>query len=301
MDRHDEMTAFLAVVEDRSLAAAARRLNVSAPTVTRAIAALESRLGVALLARSTRGVQLTQAGERFAHDCARIVREVAEAERSAAGLHAQPRGLLTLAAPLLFGQHLLTPLLLDYLEQYPDVQLAGQFMDRVPNLHEEAVDVAVLAGELPDSSLFATRVGSIRRVVCASPAYLAAHGEPEAPGALVGHRVVHSLADARLPEWRFQLDGTPLSVGVRPRLTCATNQAAIVAASCGAGLTRCMSYQIAGQLTAGDLKLVLTAYELQVMPVHVAYREGRRAAARVRSLVDFAVARLRADARINPA
>ena len=301
MDRHDQMAAFLTVVEERSLAGAARRLNVSAPTVTRAIAALESRLGVALLARSTRGVQLTQAGERFAHDCARIVREVAEAERSAAGLHAQPRGLLTLAAPLLFGQHLLTPILLDYLEQYPDVQLAGQFIDRVPNLHEEAVDVAVLAGELPDSSLFATRVGSIRRVVCASPVYLAAHGEPEAPGALVGHRVVHSLADGRLPEWRFQQDGALLIVGFRPRLICATNQAAIVAASRGAGVTRCMSYQIAGQLAAGDLKLVLTAYEISAMPVYVAYREGRKAAARVRSFVDFTVARLRADARIDPA
>ena len=301
MDRHDQMAAFLKVVEERSLAAAARRLNVSAPTVTRAIAALESRLGVALLARSTRGVQLTQAGERFAHDCARIVREVAEAERSAAGLHAQPRGLLTLAAPLLFGQHLLTPILLDYLEQYPDVQLVGQFIDRVPNLHEEAVDVAVLAGELPDSSLFATRVGSVRRVVCASPAYLAAHGEPEVPGALVGHRIVHSLADARLPEWRFQQDGALLIVGFRPRLICATNQAAIVAASRGAGVTRCMSYQIAGQLAAGDLKLVLTAYEMSEMPVHVAYREGRKAAARVRSFVDFTVARLRADARIDPA
>jgi len=301
MDRHDQMAAFLTVVEDRSLAAAARRLNVSAPTVTRAIAALESRLGVALLVRSTRGVELTQAGERFAHDCARIVRGVAEAERSAVGLHAQPRGLLTLAAPLLFGQHLLTPILLDYLEEYPDVQLAGQFMDRVPNLHEEAVDVAVLAGDLPDSSLFATKVGSIRRVVCASPVYLAAHGEPEVPGALVGHRVVHSLADARLPEWRFQQDGALQTVGFRPRLTCATNQAALVAASRGAGLTRCMSYQIAGPLAAADLKLVLTAYELPAMPVHVAYREGRRAAARVRSFVDFMVARLRADTRINPA
>jgi DNA-binding transcriptional LysR family regulator len=301
MDRHAEMTAFLAVVEDRSLAAAARRLNLSVPTVTRAIGALESRLGVALLARSTRGVQLTEAGERFAPDCARIVLDVAEAERSAAGLHAQPRGLLTLAAPLLFGQHLLMPILLDYLEQYPDVQIAGQFMDRVPNLHEEAVDVAVLAGELPDSSLFAIKVGSIRCVVCASPAYLAAHGEPATPAALVGHRIVHSLADARLPEWRFLQDGAPLTVGFRPRLTCATNQAAIVAASRGAGLTRCMSYQIAGQVTVGELKLVLTAYETSVMAVHVVYREGRKAAARVRSFVDFAVARLRADTRINPA
>ena len=300
MDRHQQMHIFLAVAEDLSLAAAARRLEVSPPTVTRAIAALEARLGVALLGRSTRGVQLTAAGERFADDSRRILAKVSEAEASASGLHLQPRGQLTLATPLLFGQHLLTPILLDYLAAYPEVQILGHFMDRFPNLHEEAVDVSVLVGELPDSSLFALKVGSIRRVLCASPSYLAAHGEPQTPQALSAHQIIHSSADARLNEWRFNHNGQIQTVNLQPRLSSATNQAAIAAAVAGAGLTRCMSYQIHRQLMQGQLRTVLHDFESAALPVHIVYREGRKAAARVRSFVDFAVARLRAEPSLNP-
>lgn len=293
MDRHHEMRVFQAVAFDLSLAAAARRLQLSAPTVTRAIAALEQRLGVPLLERSTRGVTLTAVGERFANDCRRILLEVDEAEASASGLHAQPRGQLKLAMPLLFGQQLLTPILLDYLNAYPDVQIVAAYLDRVPNLHEEGVDVAVQVGNLPDSSLFALKVGSIRRLVCASPAYLAEHGVPEQPGDLAQHRLVHSSADARLPEWRFQQQSGLLTVSFRPRLSCATNQAAIAAACRDAGLIRCMSYQVHELLEQGRLRPVLRDFEPAALPVHIVYREGRKAAARVRSFVDFAVARLR--------
>lgn len=293
MDRHHEMRVFQAVVADLSLAAAARSLQLSAPTVTRAIAALEQRLGVALLERSTRGVSLTAAGERFAGDCRRILREVDEAEASASGLHAQPRGQLKLATPLLFGQQLLTPILLDYLNAYPDVQIFAAYLDRVPNLHEEGVDVAVQVGNLPDSSLFALKVGSIRRLVCASPAYLAECGVPEQPGDLAQHRLVHSSADARLPEWRFQQQDRMLTLPFRPRLSCATNQAAIAAACRDAGLIRCMSYQVHELLEQGRLNRVLRDFEPPALPVHILYREGRKAAARVRSFVDFTVARLR--------
>ncbi len=299
MNRHDEMTAFLAAAEDRSLAAAARRLTVSVPTVTRAISALESRLGVALLARNTRGVQPTEAGERFAQDCRRILQELAEAERSAAGLHAEPRGVLTLAAPLLLGQQLLMPILLDYLHAYPEVQIVGRFMDRAPNLHEEGVDVAIVAGKLPDSSLFAIKLGTIRPLICASPAYLAAHGEPATPGALSAHRIVHSLADSRLAEWRFQNKGEAVTIAFQARLTCATNQAAIIAACRGAGLTRCMSFEVDAPVRAGTLRAVLSAYEPPALPLQIVYREGRRAAARVRSFVDFAVARLGVEIGLN--
>jgi DNA-binding transcriptional LysR family regulator len=300
MDRHQQMQIFLAVAEELSLAAAARRLEVSPPTVTRAIAALEARLGVALLGRSTRGVQLTAAGERFADDSRRILAKVSEAEASASGLHIQPRGQLTLATPLLFGQQLLTPILLDYLAAYPEVQILGHFMDRFPNLHEEAVDVSVLVGELPDSSLFALKVGSIRRVVCASPSYLAAHGEPQTPQALSEHQIIHSSADARLNEWRFNHNGQIQTVSLQPRLSSGTNQAAIAAAVAGAGLTRCMSYQIHRQTQQGQLRTVLHDFESAALPVHIVYREGRKAAARVRSFVDFAVARLRAEPSLNP-
>lgn len=287
------MRIFQAVAEDLSLAAAARRLGLSPPTVTRAIDALEERLGVLLLTRSTRGASLTEAGERFLPDCRRILAEVVEAEESACGLHAQPRGQLSLSMPLLFGQLLMTPTLLDYLNTYPEVQIFAQYQDRFPNLHEEGVDVAILVGALPDSSLFAMKVGAIRRVICASPDYLLEHGEPRHPGELSTHRIVHSSADARLPEWRVLDNGQQRSFNFLPRFTCATNQAAIAAACLGAGLTRCMSYQIHDLLEQGRLNCVLRDYELPDLPVYVVYREGRRAAARVRSFVDFVVTRLR--------
>ena len=293
MDRHHEMRVFQAVVSDLSLAAAARRLNISAPTVTRAIAALEQRLGTALLQRSTRGVRLTEAGERFAGDCQRILQEVSEAEASASGLHAEPRGHLHLAMPLLFGQQIMTATLLDYLQAYPHVEIFAQYLDRFPNLHEEGVDVAVLAGALPDSSLFALKVGNIYRVVCASPDYLQRHGTPEHPRDLSSQQIIHSTADARLAEWRFQDQGNPLSISLRPRLICATNQAAIVAACNAGGVMRCMSYQVHDLLEQGRLCRLLQVYEPEPLPVYLAYREGRKAAARVRSFVDLAVSRLR--------
>lgn len=293
MDRHHEMRVFQAVAGDLSLAAAARRLNLSPPTVSRAIDALERRLGVALLQRSTRGVGLTEAGRRFVGDCQRILREVDEAEASASGLHLQPRGQLNLSMPLLFGQQLLTPILLDYLDDYPEVQVFARYLDRFPNLHEEGVDVAVLVGTLPDSSLFALQVGSIRRILCASPAYLARHGTPALPQDLSQHRLLHSSADARLPEWRFHNQGEVFNLAFQPRLSCATNQAAIAAACRDAGLTRCMSYQVHDLLQQGRLNRVLRDFEPPALAVHIVYREGRKAAARVRSFVDFAVARLR--------
>lgn len=293
MDRLQEMQVFLAVSQSLSLAAAARSLNISTPTATRAIDALEQRLGCALVQRSTRGIKLTDAGERYAPDCQRILQQLQEAEASACGLHREPRGRLCLSAPLLFGQQILTPIVLDYLHQFGEVQISSRYLDRAPNLHEEGIDVAVLAGNLPDSSLFAIRVGSIRRVICASPDYVAAHGAPETPDQLQQHHIIHSTADARLPEWRFRVDGDLCHVGLRPRLSCSTNQAAINAACLGGGLSRCMSYQIHDLLSSGRLLTVLAAYELSPIPVHIVYREGRKAAARVRSFVDFAAGRLR--------
>jgi DNA-binding transcriptional LysR family regulator len=293
MDRHHEMRVFSAVASDLSLAAAARQLSLSAPTVTRAMAALENRLGVHLLERSTRGVRLTEAGERFASDCRRLLEEVEKAEASASGLHAQPRGHLNLAMPLLFGQQLLMPILLDYLHAYPQVEIFAQYLDRFPNLHEDGVDVAVLVGALPDSSLFAQKVGYIRRVLCASPGYLSKHAAPQTPQELSSLETVHSLADARVPQWRFTGNGESINITLRPRLICANNQAAIAAACRGAGLTRCMSYQIHHLLASDALVRVLQAYEPPALPVHLVYREGRKAAARVRSFVDFTVSRLR--------
>jgi DNA-binding transcriptional LysR family regulator len=293
MNRHREMTVFHAVAEDLSLAATARRLRLSVATTTRTIDALESRLGVTLLDRTTRGVRLTESGIRFADDCRRILRGVVEAEESAIGLHAQPRGHLHVAMPLLFGQELLTPILLDYLADYPAVHVVARDFEHCPSLHEEGIDVAIQIGSLPDSALFALTVGSVRRVVCASTAYLQAHGEPGKPEAIRDHRIIHASADARLTEWRFSDQGKQRNVGFRPHLICTTYQAAIAAASRHAGITRCLSYQIHEPLQQGRLRTVLQRYELPSYPVHIVYREGRRASARVRSFVDFVVSRLR--------
>lgn len=293
MSRHREMTVFQAVAEDLSLAATARRLQLSVPTVTRAIDALESRLGVSLLARHARGVSLTEAGAYFAGDCRRILAAVMEAEESAIGLHAQPRGRLSLSMPLQFGHDLMVPVLLDYLQTYPDVHIFAQHIDYSSNLHEDGVDVAIRIGPLPDSSLFALNVGRVHRVVCASTAYLQAHGEPSRPEEIRDHPIIHSSADARLTEWRFSDQGKHRNVSFRPHLICTTHQAAIAAACRHAGITRCMSYQIHEPLQQGRLRTVLQRYELPPHPVYLVYREGRRATARVRSFVDFAVSRLR--------
>lgn len=293
MSRHREMTVFQAVAEDLSLAATARRMRLSVPTVTRAVDALESRLGVSLLARHARGVSLTEAGAYFAGDCRRILAQVMEAEESAIGLHAQPRGRLSLSMPLQFGHDLMVPVLLDYLQTYPEVRIFAQHLDYSSNLHEDGVDVAIRIGPLPDSSLFARNVGNVRRVVCASTAYLEAHGEPNKPEEIRDHPIIHSSADARLTEWRFSEQGKQRNVSFRPHLICTTHQAAIAAVCRHAGITRCMSYQIHEPLQQGRLRTVLQRYELPPHPVSVVYREGRRATARVRSFVDFAVSRLR--------
>lgn len=299
MGRHHEMMVFQSVAEELSLAAAARRLHAPTPQVTRAINALEARLDIALLSRSTRGVRLTPAGERFLLDSQRILMAVNEAEESACGLHVKPQGHLSLATPLLLSQQLLTPILLDYLTTYPEVQIFHRHLDHSPNLHEEGIDVAIQVGLLPDSSLFALKVGTVRRVVCASPDYLAGHGEPRHPRELPHHHLIHSSADARIPEWHFQDQRQQHRISFLPRLTCTTNQAAIAAACRGAGLIRCMSYESHELLQQERLHQVLTTFEPPELPVHLVYREGRRAAAKVRSFVDFAAQRLREHAALR--
>ncbi len=295
MDRHHEMQVFVAVADEQGFASAARRLNLSAPAVTRAIAALERRLGARLLARSTRGVRLTEAGGRFLEGARHLLAELDASEESAAGAHVAPRGHLTVSAPVLFGQHFLLPLLLEFLDQHEEVTAQTVFVDRVPNLHEEGVDVGILSGELPDSSLVAHRIGEIRRVVCAAPAYIIRCGTPETPADLADHALVMSSADARTPDWRFYSDSEAQPLHLSPRLVVSSNQAAIDSAVAGFGITRAMSYQVQPQLLSGALQVVLDTFEPAPVPMHLVYREGRRASAKVRSFVDFAVERLRAQ------
>jgi DNA-binding transcriptional LysR family regulator len=293
MDRFQEMQVFAVVAQEQSFSAAARRLGMSAASVTRAVAALEKRIGTLLLTRTTRSVYLSEAGQRYLEDCRRILAEVQEAEDSAAGSHARPRGQLTITAPVLFGELFVTPVMVDYLNQFPQVTINGVLVDRVVSMVEEGIDVAVRIGELPDSNQHAIRVGEVRRVICASPGYLQAHGRPRHPEELSGAPIVATSSIGQLRNWPFLEKGQPLSVRPEPRLVVTANQAAITAACLGLGLTRVLSYQVASKVAAGELEIVLADFELPPLPIHVVYQGGRKAPARVRSFVDFAVKALR--------
>ncbi len=301
MDRLHLLTVFIAVADSQGFASAARQLELSPPAVTRAIAALEASLGVRLLTRTTRRVRLTEAGERYVEDCRRILGELAEADASASGQQATPRGRLAVTAPAVFGRRFVTPLVVDYLQRYPEVAATCWFVDRVVDLVDEGVDVGVRLGHLPDSTLQAVRVGEVRRVVCASPAYLRAHGTPRLPADLATHAIVSASAVTRATSWR--LGGPrqqPIDVPLQPRLVVSTNDAAVAAAEAGFGIARLMSYQVAEAVRAGRLRLLLAGYEEAPLPVHLVHREGRHASAKARSFLDLAIQRLRAEPDLAP-
>ncbi len=300
MDRFHSMQVFAAVAERASFAKAARALRASPPAVTRAITALEERLGTPLFIRTTRSVRLTEAGTRFLADCQRILHDVEEAEEAAAGLHAAPRGLLHVTAPVLFGRHYITPMLRDFIDAYPNVTVDAVFLDRVVSMMDEGIDVAIRIGELPDSSLTAIRVGSVRRVLFGSPDYFAAHGHPQHPDDLIQHRIAWGLGAMPFMDVKFEEDGRDLTVRLKPALMFNGLDAVVDCALAGWAISRVLSYQIAPHLAAGSLQIVLPEYEPPALPVHVVHQAGRRASAKVRAFVDFAVEGLRANPAINP-
>ena len=290
------MRVFVAVAEAQGFAPAARRLAMSPPAVTRAISALEERIGTRLLHRTTRIVRLTEAGNRFLADCKRILGEIEEAEASAAGSHAEPRGQLAVTAPVMFGRMYVAPIVLDFLAHHPRVTARMLFLDRLADLIDEGLDVAVRIAHLPDSSLHAVRVGSVRRVVCASPDYLAARGTPQTPADLSQHDAIAFALGASPEQWSFASSET---VSPPTQLIVNSNDVAIAAAVAGRGIARVLSYQIVPELRAGKLQVVLAEFEPPPLPISLVYAEGRRAAAKVRVFVDFAVERLRADRSLN--
>lgn len=299
MDRFHLMSVFVAVAEAESFAGAARRLKMSPPAVTRAVLALEERLGIRLLTRTTRVVRVTEAGARYLEEARRIMIDMDEAEAAAAGINATPRGQLAVTAPVLFGKLCVMPIIAAYQSTYAQTSVSALFVDRVVNLIDEGMDVGIRIGQLPDSSLRAIRVGSVRRVMVAAPAYLEKHGIPETPEDLTRHRLVASSGIAPTNDWVFQSSGEKLTVRVQPSIVANTNDGALEAARLGYGLTQLLSYQVAAQLATGELQTVLSAYEGNDLPVHVIHREGRHGSAKVRSFVDLAVDRLRADKALS--
>jgi DNA-binding transcriptional LysR family regulator len=299
MDRFHLMNVFVAVAEAESFAGGARRLNMSPPAVTRAVLALEERLGVRLLTRTTRVVRVTDAGARYLEDARRIITEMDEADAGAAGINATPRGQLAVTAPVLFGKLYVMPIIADYQSAFAQTTVSALFVDRVVNLIDEGMDVGIRIGQLPDSSLRAIRVGRVRRVVIGAPSYFAEHGIPQAPEDLVQHRLVAASGISPTNDWVFQSAGKQRTVRVQPRIVVNTNDGPLEAARQGYGLTRLLSYQVALQLATGELQTVLGDHEGADLPVHVIHREGRYGSAKVRSFVDLVVERLRADKALN--
>ncbi len=289
MDRIDAMQAFVAVADFKGFAPAARKLGLSPSGVTRLIAALEDRLGARLLQRTTRSLTLTDTGTRYLERARRILADVEEAERAAEGERTRPSGRLVMSAPLGFGRLHVSPVLSTYLARYPEVTADLRLSDRMINLVEEGVDLAVRVGHLGDSTLVARRVGEMRRIVVASPSYLKRYGEPARPEALASHVTIQFGAATAAPEWRFIEDGREVRVMVAPRFTSNSSDAAIHYAVQGGGLTRVLAYQAAGALKDKRLKIVLAKFEPPPLPIHIIYPTSRLLSAKVRAFIDLVV------------
>lgn len=281
------MQAFVAVADLQGFAPAARKLGLSPPAVTRLIAALEERLGVRLLQRTTRSVALTDAGARYLERVRRILADVEEAEGAAEGERTTPRGRLVISAPVGFGRLHVSPAVTAYLQRYPEVSCDLRLSDRVVNLVEEGVDAAVRIGHLPDSSLVARHVGEMRRIVVASKAYLKARGEPKTLLDLASHDTIQFGAATVPAEWRFAEDGREIRVATAPRFSTNSADAAIKYAEQGGGLTRVLAYQAADAIRRGALKIVMKEFEPAPLPIHIVYPTSRLLSAKVRAFIDL--------------
>ena len=289
MDRIDAMQAFVAVADLRGFAPAARKLGLSPSGVTRLIAALEDRLGARLLQRTTRKVALTDVGARYLERARRILGDVEEAEGAVEGERTRPGGRLVVSAPVGFGRLHVSLVMSAYLMRYPEVSGELRLSDQMINLVEDGVDLAIRIGHLADSSLVARRVGEMRRIVVASPGYLEARGEPDAPGAIASHQTIQFGGIGASPDWRFVERGEDIRIACAPRFTTNSADAAIQYAEQGGGLTRVMAYQAAASLKAGRLRIVLAKFEQPPLPIHIVYPTSRLLSAKVRSFTDLVI------------
>jgi DNA-binding transcriptional LysR family regulator len=287
MDRIDAMQAFVVVADLQGFAPAARKLRLSPSAVTRLIAALEERLGARLLQRTTRSVTLTDAGARYLERARRILADVEEAELAAEGERTKPTGRLVVSAPVGFGRRHVSPVMAAYLQRYGDVSAELRLEDRLVNLVEDGIDLALRIGVLADSSLVARHVGEMRRIVVASPAYLKRHGEPKTPAEIAGHQTIQFGGTTVTGEWRFADEGREFRLNIAPRFSCNVADAAIHYAEQGGGLTRVLAYQAADALKRGALKVVLQKFELPPLPIHIVYPTSRLLSAKVRAFIDL--------------
>ena len=295
MDRFEAMALLVASVEAGSLSAAGRRLQIPLPTISRKISDLETHLGAKLLIRSTRALSLTEAGAAYVEASKRILEEVGEAEREAAGEYQAPRGELTIAAPVTFGRLHVLPIVTEFLARSSAISVRLLLSDRNAQLADEHIDAAVRIGLLADSSMVASSLGTVRQIVVASPAFLARHGAPETPADLAGLDCIGHDFLAPASSWVFRDPdkARPITAKVRLRLSVTTADAALDAAVGGFGLARLVSYQAAEALARGLLGRVLQRYEAGSVPVSLLHAGHRVLPLKTRSFLDFAVPRLR--------
>lgn len=293
MDRLQSMSTLLAVVEAGSLSAASRKLGMPLATVSRKVSELEAHLRIRLVNRTSRRLTLTDAGRSYVVACKRILEDIGEAERAAAGEYIAPRGDLIITAPIVFGRLHVLPVAIEFLKAYPDIDIRIALADRVVNLQEDDIDLAIRIGELPDSGLVATRVGAIRHVACGSPAYFAERGTPRSPGELTTHDCITFEGLASPDGWRFAVGKSTTLVAIHSRLVVNTAEAAIDAAIAGVGITRVLSYQAASALRAGTLARTLRKFEPAPWPVSLVYAGQGLLPLKLRAFLDFAAPRLK--------
>ncbi len=293
MDRFHEIEVFIAVNDAGSFAKAGRRLRMSPPAVTRAVSALEHRLGARLFQRTTRRLAITDVGARFLDNARRILDDLGSAEREALGATAAARGHLTITASVTFGRSLLAPVARQFLVEYPEITLSVLLLDRITNLIEEGIDAAIRIGPLPDSTLVARKLGSVHRILVASPAYVERHGKPDAPSDLTRHAMIAFTGLMPNREWRY-LDGrSGKAVSFMPRLEINDAVAAIAAAEAGDGITVALSYMVAEQIRQGSLVQILDELTPPAVPVHLVFPQSRLLAPKLRVFADFVAPRLK--------
>ena len=288
MDRVEAMTAFVAVAERNGFAPAARALGLSPSAVTRLVAGLEARLGVRLLQRTTRAVSLTDPGARFLERARRILADLEEAERLAESEQAAPTGRLVVTAPRMFGRLHVAPLVCDFMQPHPQVVCELQLNDRIVNLVEEGIDLALRIGHLEDSSDVARRMGATRRVVVASAGYLDRAGAPARPEDLARHRTIACTPLAPAERWRFGPAAAPREVAIVPSFVTNSVEAALWHAGNGGGLVQVLLYQVADAVRAGAMRIVLEAFEPEPLPIHFVFPSSRLLSVKVRTLIDLA-------------
>jgi DNA-binding transcriptional LysR family regulator len=293
MDRLEAMRILIAAVDTGSLSAASRELHIPLATVSRRVSELEEDLRVRLVLRGARKLTLTDAGREYVASCRRLLEDLVEIERTATGEYRAPQGELVISAPLVLGREHVVPVLVEFLQAYPEVRARIQLSDRITNLLEEHVDIALRLGELPDSDTVATRVALISRVLCASPAYLASRGAPKDPRDLVSHECITYEGYSAADKWEFRFGQVSQVVKVASRLTVNSAEAAVVAAIADAGIARVLSNQIAAPLNAGTLVRLLKAFEPAPMPASLVYPRQRHVPLKLRAFLDFATPRLR--------